>query len=259
MADRADVVSSFTLIKGTMLEETYAVFARWDCTASKRENLDRLREENYIGASSATWLRDVAKVVNRRYDPDNRDRPLVVLAKGGLPLDDWRPIALWHMTRDEFLLRDFLQVWLFAAFEDGAYRLRPEELDQYLAGVGERGGVTEHAWSDATRDRVATGLLRAAADFGLLRGTVAKEFAGYHLPERSFVYLLHALRDTGLAPRKLIKSPDWRMYLMRPDDVERELLRLHQFHKLRYEVAGSIVELSLPSKNALEYAEAMVA
>ena len=49
------------------------------------------------------------------------------------------------------------------------------------------------------------------------------------------------------------------MYLMRPDDVERELLRLHQFHKLRYEVAGSIVELSLPNKSALEYAEAMVA
>ena len=163
------------------------------------------------------------------------------------------------MTRDEFLMRDFLQVWLFEAFEDGAYRVRPDELHDYLAAVGERGGVTEHEWSEATRDRVAAGLVKAAADFGLLRGSVAKEFAGYHLPERSFLYLLHALRDTGLAPRKIITSPDWRMYLMRPDDVERELLRLHQFHKLRYEVAGSIVELSLPSKSALEYAEAMVA
>jgi hypothetical protein len=67
------------------------------------------------------------------------------------------------------------------------------------------------------------------------------------------------MRDTGTAPRQLIASPDWRMYLMRPDDVERELLRLHQFHKLRYEVAGSIVELSLPNNSALEFAEAMVA
>ena len=74
LADRADVVSSFTVIKGTMIEETYAVFERWDLQASKRENLDRLREENYIGASSATWLRDVAKVINRRYDP-GRPRP----------------------------------------------------------------------------------------------------------------------------------------------------------------------------------------
>jgi hypothetical protein len=198
-------------------------------------------------------------VINRRYDPGDRDRALVVLAKGGCALDEWRPIALWHMTRDEFLIRDFLQRWLFEAFEDGAFRVRPDELGSYLASLRERGGVIEHEWSDVTRDRVATGLLRAAADFGLLRGTAVKEFAGYHLPERSFLYLLQALRDTGLAPRKMITSPDWRMFLMRPDDVERELLRLHQFHRLRYEVAGSIVELSLPAKSALEYAEAMVA
>ena len=259
MADRSDVVSSFTLIKGTMIEETYAVFARWDFDASKRENLDRLRDENYIGAASGTWLRDVALVLNRRYDPSGRDRALVVLAKGGCPLDEWRPIALWHMTRDEFLLRDFLQSWLYAAYDDGVYRVRPDELDDYLRHLAERGGIVEHEWSESTRRRVAAGLLKAAADFGLLRGSVTKEFATYHLPERSFIYLLHALRDTGLAPRKLITSPDWRMYLMRPGDVERELLRLHQFHKLRYEAAGTIVQLDLPRANALEYAEAIVA
>ncbi|MBI3748367.1 MAG: DUF1819 family protein [Chloroflexi bacterium] len=259
MADRAAVVSSFTLIKGTMIEETYEVFARWDFTVSKRENLGRLRDQNYIGAASGTWLRDVAKVLNRRYDPATRDRALVVLAKGGCPFEEWRPIALWHMTRDEFLLRDFLQGWLFSAYDDGAYRIRPDELDDYLRSVGERGGIVEHQWSDATRDRVAGGLLKAAANFGLLHGLVAKEFATYHLPERSFLYLLHAMRDTGLAPRKVITSPDWRMYLMRPPDVEHEILRLHQFHRLRYEVAGSIAELDLPRRTALEYAESMVA
>ena len=42
---RAHVASSFTLIKGAMIEETYAVFAAWDFARSKRENLDRLRRE----------------------------------------------------------------------------------------------------------------------------------------------------------------------------------------------------------------------
>lgn len=259
VVDRSHVASSFTVVKGTMLEETYEVFRRWDFTASKQENLGRLREGNYIGATSGTWLRDVAKVMNRRYDPASRDRALVVLAKGGCPLDEWRPIALWHMTRDEFLLRDFLQGWLFSAYNDGAYRIRPGDLDEYMRSVSERGGIIEHAWSDATRERVAAGLLKAAADFGLLHGVAAKEFATYHLPERSFLYLLHAMRDTGAVPRKVVDAPDWRMYLMRPADVERELLRLHQFHQLRYEVAGSIVELALPRRTALEYAESMVA
>jgi hypothetical protein len=40
-----------------MLDETYAVFAAWDLTRTKRQNLDRLRETNFIGAGSAAWLR----------------------------------------------------------------------------------------------------------------------------------------------------------------------------------------------------------
>lgn len=93
VVDRSHVVSSFMAIKGTMLEETYAVFERWDFAVSKNENLNRLREQNYIGATSGTWLRDVAKVLNRRYEPATRDRALVVLAQGGCPIDEWRPIA----------------------------------------------------------------------------------------------------------------------------------------------------------------------
>jgi hypothetical protein len=256
---RSHVASSFTLIKGAMIAETYAVFAAWDFASSKKENLDRLRRQNFIGASTATWLRDVAKVLNRRFDPNARDRALVLLAKNGCPIEEWKPILLWHMTRDEFLLRDFLINWLFPTFISGTYRVRTEDVHDHLLSVGRRGGTTEHAWSKATLNRVAAGLLKLAVDFGLLRGTVAKEFASYHLPERSFLYLLYAFREETRSPRKVLESVDWRMFLMLPTDVERELLRLHQYRKVDYQVAGSIVELSLPYANACEYAERMVA
>lgn len=258
-APRANVASSFTVVKGAMIAETYAVFAAWDFAHSKRENLDRLRDENFIGAGSTTWLRDVAKVLNRRFDPDGRDRALVMLAKSGCGLDEWKPLLLWHLTRDEFLVRDFLQNWLFPAYDSGAFRVRPEELHAYLQGIGKRGATTEHAWTEQTVKRVSAGLLKLAVDFGLLRGSVVKEFASFHLPERSFVYLLHALRDEQLSPSKVVGSFDWRMFLMRPADVEHELLRLHQFRKLEYHVAGSLVQLSLPCTSSREYAERMVA
>lgn len=256
---RSNVVSSFTVVKGAMIDETYAVFAAWDFARSKRENLDRLREENFIGASSATWLRDLAKVLNRRFDPGGRDRALAVLAKSGCDLEEWKPLLLWHITRDEFLVRDFLLNWLFPAFDSGTFRLRPEELNSYLHGLSKRGARTEHAWTEETTKRVAAGLLKIAVDFGLLRGSVVKEFASYHLPERSFLYLLHAMRDEKVSPGKVVGSPDWRMFLMRPADVEHELLRLHQFRKLEYEVAGSLVQLTLPCASAQGYAERMVA
>ncbi len=256
---RANVASSFTIVKGAMIDETYAVFAAWDFDRSKRENLTRLRDENFIGAATSTWLRDIAKVLNRRFDPHGRDRALVVLAKGGCDIDLWKPLLLWHMTRDEFLLRDFLIHWLFPAYDGGAYRVRPDELHEYLRSIRKRGGTTEHAWSETTLKRVAAGLLRIAADFGILAGTLVKEFGSYHVPDSSFLYLLHAMREASNSPRKVIDSSDWRMFLMRPADVERELLRLHQFRKVEYEVAGSLVQLKLPCRTAREYAERMVA
>jgi hypothetical protein len=258
-ASRADIVSSFTVVKGSMIEETYAVFAAWDFSCSKRENLERLRSDNFIGASSMTWLRDIAKVLNRRFQPEGRDQPLITLAKQGLNIDEWKPLLLWHMTRDEFLVRDFFQTWLFDAYDSGTFRVRSEDVTSYLAGIGKRGAKTEHEWSEETTKRVAGGLLKIAADFGLMRGSAVKEFVSYHLSERSFIYLLHAMNDEYNSPSKVIASLDWRLFLMRPSDVEHELLRLHQYRKLDYQVAGSIVQLSLPCSSLREYAERMIA
>lgn len=258
--DRTGVVSSFTIVKGSLIPETYEVLQRWDLSQSKKENLDRLRKENYIGATSDTWLRDVAKVLNRRLDPDGRDRALVVLAQGSCPLEEWRPILLWHMTRDEFLVRDFLVNWLFPEFDDGAFRVHTDDVRGYLVTIGSRGGETEHEWTDATLKRVAAGLLRVATDFGLLTGGSKKEFASYHLPDRSLLYLLHAVMERARGnPGNALNADDWRMYLMRRGDLERELLRLHQFQKINYQVAGSLVQLSLPFDSSLAYAQGMVA
>jgi phenylalanyl-tRNA synthetase beta subunit len=67
------------------------------------------------------------------------------------------------------------------------------------------------------------------------------------------------LRESNPNPRKIIEAPDWRMYLMRPADVEHEILRLHQFRKLDYQVAGSLAQMQLPCATSAQYAERMVA
>ena len=227
---------------------------------SKLQNLQRLERDNTIAASSRNWARDVRKVLNRRFDPEGRDRPLVTLAQGGCDLEVWRPLLLWHMTRDEFLVRDFLVTWLYPQYESGAYRISTEDVAAYLASLTEKSDIMWSGhWTRATTDRVASGLLRIAADFGLLTGGVYKEFASYHLPDESFVYLLHAMKATEHNARRVIDSPDWRMYLMDSGDVEREVLRLHQFHRLSYEAAGTLATLDLPADSPAAYAEELVA
>lgn len=255
---RSSVVSSFTIIKGAMIEETYSVLRNWNFALSREENLHRMRETNSIGATSTNWLRDVYKVLHRRFDPNGVDRPLVLLAQGGCSYRIWKPILLWHLTRDEFLLRDFLLNWLFPHFEQGALRVRAEDLLPYLSTLPRR-GLVEEPWQEVTLKRVASGLLRLAADFDLLNGTHVREFASYHLPEESFLYILHALTDTQPNAHKVIHSQDWRLFLMAPTDVERELFRLHQYRKLHYEVAGSLAQLTLPCASAEAYAKELAA
>jgi hypothetical protein len=260
VALRQHVVSSFTVIKGAMIPETYEVLNRWDFELTKKQNLDFLRDENYIGAQSTNWLRDVAKVLNRRLDPEGRDRPLAVLAKGGFPIEEFKPILLWHITRDEFLFRDFIENWLFDAYKGGIYRIRPEDLHEYLATISTRGGQTEHDWSASTLERVATGLLKMAADFGLLTDGLVKEFAHYHVPERSLTYLIRAvLEHEAGSPRRMLDSAEWRLFLMQEDDVVNELLRLHQYREVEFEAAGSLVQLSMRLESPLLYAEELVA
>jgi hypothetical protein len=258
VVSRADVVSSYTIIKGAMVEETYTVFQEWDFELSREDNLRRMRETNSIGASSENWLRDVSKVLHRRFEPGGRDRPLVELARAHCRLDVWKPLLLWHMTRDEFLLRDFLVRWLFVQHREGTLRIRTGDLHDYLRGLHEEGHVKK-AWTETTLRRVASSLLNIATDLDLLRGTQAREFTTYHLPEPAFLYVLHAMSDHQPNAREVVHSDDWKMYLMEPDDVEREIFRLHQFRTLHYEVAGSIAQLSLPYPSAADYAKELAA
>jgi hypothetical protein len=259
-ASRSRVVSSFTIVKGSLIAETYAAFASWDFSRSKLENLRRLEHTNGLGAKSHNWARDVRKVLNRRFDPEGRDRPLVELAQGGCDRSIWRPLLLWHITRDEFLVRDFLISWLFPQYQAGAYRVGTDDVVAYLGSLTKKKGVSwSGKWTDVTTNRVASGLLRLAADFGLLSGVVVKEFASFHLPDESFLYLLHAIAENERNASRIIDSPDWNMYLMDREDVERELLRLHQFHRLSYEVAGTLARLDLPADSPAAYARELVA
>jgi len=137
--------------------------------------------------------------------------------------------------------------------------LRADHVLPYLAALPSRGIDVADRWSESTSRRVANGLLKIVADFGLLKGTAAREFAAYQLPEPSFLYLLHAMLEQTHNALRVLDAPDWRMYLMSRGDVETELLRLHQFRKVQYQAAGSLIHLQLPCPSTAAYTERLVA
>ncbi len=249
---RSTAVSSFVITKGSMIPETYAAFQHWDFQRSLSDNLTELRQTNVMGAKSTSWLNDMVRVLRRRFDPPGQDRTLVELAQAGCDIEFWKPLMLWHMTRDEFLVRDFFSNWLFSKHREAVHRISSADVLPYLVDQTD-------SWSENTLKRVASGLLRMGVDFNLLRGTVSREFISYHLPEDSFMYLLHAMMGQLGNAGKVIDSTDWHMFLMTREDVEAVLLRLHQFRKLHFESAGSLVQLELPCASVAEYVKRFMA
>src|SRR5689334_16532521 len=97
---RTNVVSSFTIIKGSLIDESRELLREWDLSCDRTANLERLRRSPALGGRSENWRRDVAKVLQRRLDPAGRDRPLLELARTRATRETWSAALLWHMTRD---------------------------------------------------------------------------------------------------------------------------------------------------------------
>jgi hypothetical protein len=246
-------ISSFTAIKGAMVAETYAVLAEWDLARSLRDNLETSHPLQILAGGSEKRAADITRVISRRFDLPGRDAPLVPLARQACPIEVWKPILLWHIAERDALLRLFLEEWLFESYRQGRAEVTSAPVAGFIAEQRQLSGAA--AFSDATAKRAAGGLLKIAADFGLTEGGAAHRFRPYTVPDYALLYVLHAISERHPSGRMVVEAKDWRRFLMAPQDVERELFRLHQFHQLDYQVAGTLAQLTLPCASALDFVE----
>jgi hypothetical protein len=249
--------STRLLRKGALIEETYRAFQSWDLSASVRQNLQRLRETNLIGADNQAWLGEVAKTLSSRFHSEAEVRPLVTLARKGLPLQEWKAFLLWHIGQTDALYYRFATEWLFDQYVKGIHNLRTEDAVPFFKATIRTLTDSQREISEYGVLRGARDLLRMAGDFGLLNGKAVKNFAPFQMPEHAFLYVAHALTEKEANARKMMERPEWRLFLLTPQQVEREVLELHQFRKLEYHMAGSLAQLDLPAPTAAAYAESL--
>ncbi|MGV8080967.1 MAG: BrxA family protein [Syntrophales bacterium] len=246
-------ISTRLLRKGALIEETYTAFRSWDLKESFDSNLHALRESNVFGARNQSWLREITSTLSSRFGSQVHLGPLINMAKADLGLETWKPCLLWHLATSDILYRQFALEWLYPAFRQGMYRIRTDDVVPFVreittGKIASGGSLSEYGLVRAARD-----LLLMASSFGLLSRSSQHQFVHYHMPEESFLYILHALAERECNPRNLIEAKDWHLFLMSAQSVERELLELHQFKKLGFEMAGSIMRLDLPCRSLDEY------
>jgi len=247
------IVSTRLTRKGPLIEETYSAFRHWSLAGTLQDNLSRLRRENPFGAKSERWLHEVTRTLSNRFRGVHI-RPLILLAQAGCPLDVWKPCLLWHLGRRDLLYYLFSSDWLYPAYRSGVYALRTKDLVEFVQRIT-RGRLSKATViSEYGATRLARDLLMASALFGLIEGNVSRNFSHRHLPSTSFLYIAQGIAETAGGGRVLIDSADWRLFLLSPEDVEREFHELHQFRKVSLETAGGVVNLRLPATSLDEYA-----
>ena len=245
------------LRKGVLVQETYGLFAKWDNGLSAAQNLKSGLSERF---QTAGWQREVSVTLHRRLRHLDRIRPLIALAKGGMSIHDWRDCLRLWIGATEQPFHDFGTGWLFAEHEKGRHQVRTDDVRVFFDKVAGTRGPKAKPFSEYGKLRAARDLLRMATDLGMLVGDgPVKTFASIAMSDDVMMFYAHMIADLEGNAAKMPASRLWRLAYMSPPDVHVALLRLHQFKRLNYEVAGNIVQVGLPFKSALECAERVAA
>jgi hypothetical protein len=245
------------LRKGVFVQETYELFTAWNDDKSVGDNLRSALSGKH---STAGWEHEVTTTIHRRLRHLKHIAPLISLAKHGMSLTDWRDcLRLWIGATEE-PFHSFATGWLFDEHEKGRHHLRTDDVRAFSDGAIRARGPKATPISEYGKIRAARDLLRAAFDLGMLAGKgPVKTFSSIAMSDDVTMFYAHMIADLEGNSAKMPASPLWRLAYMAPTDVHVALLRLHQFKRLNYEVAGNIVQVGLPFKSALECAEKVAA
>jgi hypothetical protein len=165
-------------------------------------------------------------------------------------------LLYFHSARADHLLHDAVTEILVPLQARGLLDINVQDLHRSLAKWVDEGKTTGH-WSEPTITRISQGLLSSLRDFGVLQGAVNKKIALPHLPIESFSYVVFYLIQHERSGAKLIELPEWKLFFLQREGVERFLFEAHQHDLLAYHVAGSVTRLTFPAKTLEEYANVL--
>ena len=176
------------------------------------------------------------------------------------PLDHVLELAArllyFHSARADQLLHDAVTEILVPLQARGLVDIDVQDLQRHLSMWVDEGKTVGH-WSEPTITRITRGLLSALRDFGVLQGAVNKKIAPAYLPIESFAYVVFYFKQHQPSGAKLIELPDWKLFFLRREGVERLLFEAHQHELLEYHVAGSVTRLTFPAETLEEYANVL--
>jgi len=255
---RSSTPYSSKIIKaGALIGDTKTLLSHWDVKDSVDGNINRVRRDNVFGKASRSRVEDILAIFRQRYLTEQSvTKALVTLVQMRFPAAALEWLFYFHSARTDRLLYDAVTEILVPLHARGLVDINVQAFQRSLAKWVNEGKTTGH-WSEPTITRIAQGLLSALRDFGVLQGAVNKKIAPAYLPTESFAYVMYYLKQHQPSGAKLIELPDWKLFFLSREGVERFLFEAHQRGLLEYHVAGSVTRLTFPAETLDEYANVL--
>jgi hypothetical protein len=255
---RSSAPYSSKIIKaGALIGDTKTLLSQWDVDASVNENISRVRSDNVFGKPSRSRVEDILPIFRKRYLTEiTVTNALVILVRKKFPTAALERLLYFHSARADRLLHDAVTEILVPMQARGLVDINVKDFQRPLAKWANEGKTTGR-WSEPTIARIAQGLLSTLRDFGILQGAVNKKIAPAYLPIESFAYLVFYLKQHQPSGSKLIELPDWKLFFLQREGVERLLFEAHQRDFLEYHVAGSVTRLTFPAETLEGYANVL--
>lgn len=243
---------------GALISDTKALLTAWDPGLSVNENIQRVRRQNLMGKTSRSRAEDILAIFRQRYlIEEDVARALGTIVKhqsNGSTLDR---ILYFHAVRADALLHDVVIELLAPQWSRGVMEIDGVEIESALKRWVEE-GKTSAPWGEATIRRVTQGVLSTLRDFGVLQGAVNKRIAPAYLSVQAFAYIAFYLKQHQPSGARLLDLPDWKLFFLPREGVERFFLEAHQHGLLEYHVAGSVTRLTFPVGTLEEYANVII-
>lgn len=242
---------------GALLADTKTLLAHWDLDCLVQDNLNRIQHENIFGKASRSRVEDILRIFRQRYLTEEAvTRSLVVLVKNRFPASALDRILFFHSAQSDRLLFDVVVNVLVPQQAQGLTDIDAADVQHTLAKwVREQKTTSE--WGEYTIRRVSRGLLATLRDFGVLDGKAKKRIAPAILPITAFAYIMFFLKQHQSSGTKLINLPDWSLFFLPPEGVERFLFEAHQSNLLEYHAAGTVTRLTFPVDTLEEYSNVL--
>ena len=258
MKSQKRIYSSRILKAGALLDETKTLLSVWDDSASTADNIARFQRENVLGKASRSRVNDILMAFRQRYLVDDRVmRSLILLIKGRCPAESINHILYFHTAMSDPLIHDFAADFISCKYRAGLQGISVDETAEWIK-KNISAGKTVRPWSDNTIQKSARGLMSALRDFGMLKGLRNKQIAAIYVPVGAFCYIAFYLHLLGLSGKRLLESPEWRLFLLEAQDVERLFIDAHQVHLLEYRAAGSVIRIDFPEGTLEEYSHVIL-